>query len=200
MSEDSQLLELLNRARDGDDQARDELFAKCRNYVAVVARAQVESALRSKMDASDLVQQTLLEAHQGLDRFRGHTEGEWIAWLRKLLMNNAADFLRAYRGTQKRQVHREVHPYAATDGSRDRGWEPPDPAETPSQLVMQKERQLELADALAKLAPDYQEVIVLRCLQHLPFDDVAQRMDRSRPAVQMLWMRAIQKLQEVVHA
>ena len=52
--------------------------------------------------------------------------------------------------------------------------------------------------ALAELSPDYQEVILLRNLERLPFDEVAQRMGRSRPAVQMLWMRAIRKLREMM--
>jgi RNA polymerase sigma-70 factor (ECF subfamily) len=70
--------------------------------------------------------------------------------------------------------------------------------ESPSQALLRKERELQLADALAHLAPDHCEVIVLRNLQRLPFDEVAKRMSRSRPAAQMLWMRAIHKLQEVM--
>ncbi|MEN6493352.1 MAG: sigma-70 family RNA polymerase sigma factor, partial [Thermoguttaceae bacterium] len=56
--------------------------------------------------------------------------------------------------------------------------------------------ELRVAAALAQLPPDYQEVILLRNLQRLSFNEVADRMGRSRPAVQMLWMRAIKKLQE----
>ncbi len=70
--------------------------------------------------------------------------------------------------------------------------------ETPSQAFLRKERELELADALARLSPDHREVILLRNLQRLPFDEVARRMDRSRPAAQMLWMRAMSKLQEAL--
>jgi RNA polymerase sigma-70 factor (ECF subfamily) len=55
---------------------------------------------------------------------------------------------------------------------------------------------LQLADAIAGLPEDYQEVIVLRNLQRLPFDEVARRMGRSRPAAQMLWMRALRRLRE----
>src|SRR5204863_8417874 len=107
---------LLARARAGDAAARDRLFAHCRDYLGLAARARVETWLRAKVDASDLVQQTLLEAHRGFGHFHGATEAEWLAWLRRILEHNAADFVRRYRGTGKRQVRREV-PLAAPGGS-----------------------------------------------------------------------------------
>ncbi len=100
------LSQLLNQARNGDNAARDRLFATCRNYLAVVARAEVGSWLQAKVDASDLVQQTMLDAHRGLASFRGTTEGEWLGWLRQILSHNAADFVRHYGQTEKRQVGR----------------------------------------------------------------------------------------------
>ena len=63
---------------------------------------------------------------------------------------------------------------------------------------MRRESEIEVADAVAQLADDYQEVIMLRNLQRLSFDEVARRMGRSRPATQMLWMRALRKLQEIM--
>ena len=72
------------------------------------------------------------------------------------------------------------------------------PGGTPSQEFFQIDAELRVTAALAELPPDYQEVIYLRNLQRLPFNEVAEQMDRTRPAVQMLWMRAIKKLQEVL--
>jgi RNA polymerase sigma-70 factor (ECF subfamily) len=188
---------LLAKARGGDSQAVSLLFARCRNYLAVVARAQVESWLRAKADASDLVQQTMIEAHRDFDRFRGGSEAEWLAWLRQILARNAADFVRHYRGTDKRQQRLEVPlaplPEASTLAA---GLEPRDTGETPTQQIMRIEREFQVADALTRLEPDHREVIVLRNLERLPFAEVAQRMNRSRPAAQMLWMRAVRKLQE----
>jgi RNA polymerase sigma-70 factor, ECF subfamily len=190
--------DLLNRARDNGPSDLDRLFASCRNYLGIVARAQVESWLQAKVDASDLIQETLLEAYRDFEHFRGTTEAEWLAWLRRILAHNAANFVRQYRGTEKRQARREVA-LAGPGGSAAGGL--PDPAaqgESPSELLLRKERELLVADALARLTPDHREVIMLRNLQRLPFQEVAERMGRSRPATQMLWMRAIQKLQEVL--
>ena len=187
---------LLAQARKGDAQALDRLFALCRNYLAVIARTQVEGRLRAKVDASDLVQQTMLEAYRAFARFHGASEGEWLAWLRQILNHNAADFIR-YHQTGKRQARREV----VLDRSDSSGPGLANLAvdgETPSQQLIRKERELQLADALTHLSDDHREVVILRNLQRLPFDEVARRMERTRPAVQMLWMRAIHKLQEVM--
>lgn len=191
------LVELLNQARRGDGLARDRLFAKCRNYLVVVARAEAQSGLRAKIDPSDIVQQTLLDAHRGLDGFRGSTEAEWLGWLRRILNHNAADFVRHYIGTEKRGAHREVSLGQA--GSDQPFRAPPEPAApdaTASQLFARHELELQVADAIASLSDDYRDVIVLRNLERLPFDEVASRMGRSRPAVQMLWLRAIRAVQE----
>jgi RNA polymerase sigma-70 factor, ECF subfamily len=190
--------ELIERARQGDAECRDRLFELCRTYLGFAARAQVESWLRVKVDSSDLVQQTMLEAHRDFDRFKGQSEQEWLAWLRKILAHNVADFIRYYRGTAKRQVRREV-PFR--DPAASNAFGAPEPVAqdaTPSQELARLDDELRVTTALAKLTPDYQEVIMLRNLQRLSFNEVAEQMDRSRPAVQMLWMRAIKKLQEAM--
>jgi RNA polymerase sigma-70 factor (ECF subfamily) len=190
---------LLARARGGDRQALDRLFALCRNYLAVVARAQVESWVRAKFDPSDLVQQTLLEAYRGFDAFQGRTGAEWLAWLRRILSHNAVDHARRYCATDRRQIAKEVPLEGQGPGSGGGdAREPADAQASPSQQLLAHERELLLADALARLAPDHREVILLRNLQGLPFDEVARRMDRSRPAAQMLWMRALRQLKELL--
>ena len=198
MAEKSSVSQLIAGAQAGNADCRERLFAACRNYLGFVARAQVESWLRVKVDASDLVQETLLEAHRDFDRFQGRTEEEWLGWLRRILGHNAADFVRRYHGTDKRQARREV-PFRDPADSQARGAaEPADSGPTPSQEFLQYDTELRVAAALAELPADYQEVIVLRNLQRLSFNGVADRMGRSRPAVQMLWMRAIRQLQEAM--
>ena len=192
------LSDLLTRARAGQAGELDRLFAACRNYLCLLARSHVEGRLRAKADASDIVQQTMLEAYRDFGKFRGGSEKEWLAWLKRILAHNAAEFVRHYRGTGKRQVGREVAIGAGGDTSQLPAIQPADPGESPSQQLVRQERELMIADALVQLPDDYREVICLRNLQRLPFDEVAERMNRSRPAAQMLWMRAIQKLREIL--
>ena len=197
-NENTRYSELLIAARQGDAAARDRLFALCRSYLNFAARARVETWLRRKVDASDLIQETMLEAHRDFDRFQGASEQEWLAWLRRILDHNAADFVRRYRMTAKRAAGREV-PFQDPDDSLRRGAaEPAADQPTPSQEFLRIDDELRVTAALAELSPDYQEVVMLRNLQRLSFNEVAERMGRTRPAVQMLWMRAIRKLQQVM--
>jgi len=194
----AKISELIRHAREGDGDCRQRLFQLCRSYLGFVARAQVESWLRVKVDASDLVQETLLEAHRDFERFLGDSEQEWLAWLRRILAHNVADFVRQYRGTEKRQVRREVRLANPAESGVGGAPEPAASTPTPSQEFLRLDHELRVTSAMAELPPDYQEVIVLRNLERLPFNDVAEQMGRSRPAAQMLWMRAIKKLQQVL--
>jgi RNA polymerase sigma-70 factor (ECF subfamily) len=196
MSDDrsNSFAERLEQARRGDARMRDQLFDQCREQLGWYARGHVESWLRAKVDASDLVQQTLFEAHRDFARFEGASEGEWIAWLRRILTHNALDLVRQYHGTAKRQARREISQQAPGNSS----WSPLEPASpepSPSQQAIARDDQLRVAMALADLSADHRQVIVLRNLERLPFDEVARQMGRTRPAVQMLWMRAVKKLQ-----
>ncbi len=194
------LIELLAAARAGNIDQREQLFQMCQRYLNIIARSHVESLLRAKVDASDIVQQTMLEAHRDFGRFSGETGGEWLAWLRKILTRNAADFVRRYRVAAKRNTAREVSldQRASDDSERRITAEPAAVDPSPSQQVIRRDEEIQLAEALTQLSPDHREVIMLRNLQRLPFDEVAARMNRSRPAAQMLWGRAIQRLQQIL--
>lgn len=198
---DSIMIEgLIAKAQAGDEAARDQLFALCRDYLGLAARAQVETWLRAKIDASDLVQQTMLEAYRDFDRFEGKSQREWLGWLKRILAHNATDFIRQFRGTEKRKIDREVRIRQSKD-SVDLSIGVPEPeghAGTPSQALAQADDELRVAAALMELSEDHREVVMLRNFQRLSFNEVAERMGRSRPAVQMLWMRAIEKLRVVL--
>jgi RNA polymerase sigma-70 factor (ECF subfamily) len=194
----SQFAVWLSRARQGDESARNHLFAAGRGFAAVIARVQLHRRLETKVDPSDLVQQSLLEAHRGFDDFHGQTPGDWLAWLKQIVTRNVLDADKHYRGAARRDLRREVSQAAVGDSNGTANWSPVDPAATPSQLLSGCERDLRLAEAIERLPDDYRQVILLRNVEQLPFDQVASQMDRSRGACQMLWMRAVDQLRTLL--
>ncbi len=191
-SESSQLAGWLSLARQGDEAARNRLFEACRSFVAVTARVHLHRRLQTKVDPSDLVQQSMLEAHRGFERFHGQTPEEWLAWLKQIVQHNVLDADKYYRGAHRRDVRREQLISDPTSGRVD--CLPADPGLSPSQLFSKAERELQVAVAIESLPEDYRQVVLLRNLERLSFDDVAERMNRTRGACQMLWMRAVEQL------
>src|SRR5438445_8766187 len=99
--------DLIRRIDKAEERAREELFDRYRHYLKVLADVQLGRHLRTKCEASDLVQQTLLEAHRDFARFTGKHEGELLAWLRRILANNLYNEAR-YHAAQQRAAAREV--------------------------------------------------------------------------------------------
>jgi RNA polymerase sigma-70 factor (ECF subfamily) len=199
MPDDLSVAELIERCRAGDAAARARLFDRYHSYLRVLAQAQLGRQLRVKCAPSDLVQQTLLEAHRDFETFQGTREAELVAWLRRILAHNLYNEARHHHA-QQRDAAREVsldQVRAAVDQSslllaRCVAAEGP----TPSQIAVEREAAVRLADALARLPEDYQTVLLLRVFEELPAEEVAQRMGRSAGAVRMLQMRALTALKE----
>jgi RNA polymerase sigma-70 factor (ECF subfamily) len=191
--------QLIAMARTGDGQALGRLLELYRNYLTLLARLQISRRLQSKVDATDLVQETFLKAHRRFGQFRGNGERELIGWLRQILLLNVANLVRHYYGTQGRNVRLECDLADEWDRSS-QAWDGGLVAKqsSPSQRAVRREEAVLLADALAKLPADYAELIVLRHLQGLPFAEVARRMGRSLDSVEKLWVRALARLRRLL--
>jgi RNA polymerase sigma-70 factor (ECF subfamily) len=194
--------QLLAEARQGRRDSLGALLQLYRNYLHLLARTQIDLHLQGRADASDLVQETFLDACRDFGHFRGQTEGELVAWLRKVLVYNLARLVQQQRGTKKRDVRREVslEQYLAGLEQSSANF---DAAlrgrySSPSALVHRRERAAVVADALARLPPDYREVLVLRNLEGLAFKEVARQMGRSPGAVRILWVRALDQLRQLL--
>jgi RNA polymerase sigma-70 factor (ECF subfamily) len=185
-------MELMRQARGGDGDALGRLLAMYRNYLALIARLQVDERIKAKVDASDVVQEACLEAFRDFASFRGSTEKELLAWLRQILVSNLSNLFRHYAGTQRRDVRLEVGLGVERSSQALGGLA--QPQSSPSERAGRREQAALLAEALGRLSPDHREVIILRNLQALPFAEVAVRMGRSVDAVEKLWARALIQL------
>jgi RNA polymerase sigma-70 factor (ECF subfamily) len=164
-----------------------------------MALRELDPELQSKGSASDLVQETFLDAQRDFAQFAGATERELEGWLRQILRNNLVDFTRKYRATRKRQIDAEL---ALAGPASSSDWSAKLVAEdsTPSALAVAKEQTEALEQALGKLPADYQEVIRLRIRGAQTFEEIGFAMSRSAEAVRKLFVRAIERLQEEFEA
>ena len=168
-------------------------------YLHLLARMHLDRRLRGKLDASDVVQQTLLQAHQALDGFRGHTEGEWAAWLRQILARNLAHAVRDL-GRDKRDVERERSLEAALDESSARleAWLAAEQS-SPSERAGRNEQLLRLAEALAELPEEQREAVVLHYFQGCSLAEIGRHLGRSTGSVSGLVYRGLKRLRGLFH-
>ncbi len=194
---------MLDEARQGEPAVLGDLLQLYRNYLTILASTQLDRRLRRRMNPSDLVQETMLAAHRDFEQFRGDSEREFLAWLRQILINCLHHAVDTHVKAKMRDVRREIsieQANAALDRTAVNLVQVlADHGPSPSAPVRQRERVVALADQLAKLQPQYRDVIVLRNLQGLSFDEIAARMERNSGAVRMLWLRAIEKFKQVCH-
>jgi RNA polymerase sigma-70 factor (ECF subfamily) len=187
--------ESLAAARSGSLEALGQSLDAFRAYLLAVAERELDPQLRAKGGASDLVQQTLLEAVGNFAAFRGETDAELKRWLRRLLLHNVVDFTRQYRAAEKRQIGRERR-LPAGDSSSEPAADIADPGPSPSAGAVQSEQARAIQMALEKLPDDYRRVIVLRYQEERSFEDIAQLMNLSANAARKLWARAIKRLRQ----
>ena len=171
---------------------------KFRKYLLLLAHIHLDHRLRSKVAPSDIVQQTLIQAHERREQFRGRTVEEKAAWLRAILVNHVARLTRDFR-REKRDVTRERSLEDALGASSARldllaakgGF-------SPSQQLMREEFSLKVADAIMSLPEAQREVILGHYVRGLPIARLAQIQDRTVPAVAGLIRRALERLREIL--
>lgn len=169
-----------------------------RPYLTLLARAHLNRRHPSKLDSSDIVQQTLMDAFSKREQFKGGSEGELAAWLREILKNNMADAVRNQQ-RDKRDVRRERSIEGAIDASFSRTQEWLVAVQSsPSQRVVKQEDLLRLSNALIQLAEAQREAIVLHHLQGMMLAEVAAEMDRTEAAVAGLLFRGLRALQSLL--
>jgi RNA polymerase sigma-70 factor (ECF subfamily) len=190
----------MSQPGDFHDSARRPLQAhdleRFRAYLGLLARLEVAPRLRDKVDLSGVVQQTLLEAHQGLSDHprQTRTDAEAAAWLRSILSHNLADVLRKF-AARKRDIRREWSLDSALDQSASRleQWLAADQS-SPSQHAVRQEELLRMAKSLASLPESQRRAIELHHLQGWPLGEIAAELGSTKPAVAGLLHRGLKTL------
>jgi RNA polymerase sigma-70 factor (ECF subfamily) len=173
-----------------------EALERYRDYLRLLARLQIDTRLQSKLDPSDLVQQTLLKAYQARNQFRGQTPAEEAAWLRQILARTLANAVRDLaRAKRDITLERSLETGLEDSSARLEAWLVADEA-TPSQQAERNEQLLRLAETLATLPEIQREVLLLRHCQGWSLADISKHLGRSRAAVASLLRRGLKQLRQ----
>jgi RNA polymerase sigma-70 factor (ECF subfamily) len=173
-----------------------ESLDRFRDYLRLLARLQLPARLQGKLDPSDVVQQTLLRAYQGLGEFRGQSTAEMAGWLRSILAHVLANAVRDY-GRARRDVtlERSLEAALADSSLRLENWLAGGEA-LPSEVAQRNEQLLALSSALTTLPPDQREALLLQFFEGLTLAEIAVRLGRTRAAVASLLRRGLAHLRK----
>lgn len=181
---------LLAAARKGEEAALNEVWARLRDYLLLTAD-DVGNDLQAKLDTSDIVQQSLMEAHVDFGSFKGQSEQEIRAWLARLLQHNLIDAGRRFRQTRRRDIEREhsFHDYEKSD-------QIPSSEGTASSLVRAREQDDQLMRAIAQLPERSQQILELRHRQGLSHAEISRELGMTEEAARKLWSRTVEELRQ----
>ena len=174
----------------------DRALERYRDYLLLLARIQLDRRLQAKLDPSDVVQQTLLKAHQNWDQFRGRSEAELAAWLRSILARHLADVVRKFDPWGDGR-ERSLEAALEQSSARLESWLAAEDT-PPSKRFERQEQLLRMAEALAGLPDDQRTALELRHLRGLAVAEVAREMGRSTAAVGSLLYRGLKTLRELL--
>ena len=167
-----------------------------RSYLLILARAQLNPRIRQKLDASDVVQQTLCRAHEARDQFTARDPGALLAWLRKILAHTISNAVRDLK-RDKRDVGLERSIEATVENSSCRlGALLAAKAPSPSAQMARTEQLLQITDALAALPDAQRDAILLKHCQGLTLAEIGAQMNRTPASVASLLRRGLQELRQ----
>jgi RNA polymerase sigma-70 factor, ECF subfamily len=191
----AKLANLLQQSAEGQADAREELLRLYRPYLRLVARRRMPKIVQKRVDASDLVQQTLIDAVRGLPDFRGRSEPEFTAWIMKLLERNLLQSIRNHT-LGKRDVRLEQD-WSGTDGSAQMTWHSLTGGDSsPSSRIVRGEAALLLAQVLESLPEDQRAAVEMRYIAQQSLQAIADEMGRSIGSVAGLIRRGVEALQK----
>jgi RNA polymerase sigma-70 factor (ECF subfamily) len=200
-SNSTETQELLDQARRGEPGAVDRLLARHREPVRRMIDLRLDPAIAARVDASDVVQEVLIEASRRLTDYLRDGTMPFHLWLRHLAQDHLIDAHRRHRQAQKRGVDREqpIVPAAFADRSSiELAAQFLDPELTPASAAMQQELQRRLHAAITQLNEDDRDIILMRHFEQLSNQEVALLLQLTEAAASMRYLRALRRLRALL--
>jgi RNA polymerase sigma-70 factor (ECF subfamily) len=188
--------ELLAQVQQGQPQAVERLLAQHREPLRRIIDLRLDPALAQRVDASDIVQDVLLEASRRLSDYLRNPTLPFHLWLRHMAKDHIIDAHRRHRMAKRRSLDREqsLRPALPDRSSIELVAQLLDPELTPASAAIRRELQRRLETALNALEPDDREIIWMRHFEQLSNQDVAATLGLSEPAASMRHLRALRRL------
>ncbi len=193
--------ELLAQAKAGDPDAVEQLLARHRDPIRRMIDLRLDQAIVQRLDASDVVQEVLIEVSRRLKEYLKAPPMPFHLWLRHIAKDHLIDAHRRHHQAQKRGVHREqpIHRPAWSDrSSLDLAGQLMDQDLTPASAAIQEEMQRRLREAIGQLEDDDREVILMRHYEMLANQEVAESLGLTEAAASMRYLRAVRKLRDLL--
>ena len=193
--------QLLDQAKRGDGAALEALLTRHRESVRRMIDLRLDPAIVQRLDASDVVQEVLLEASRRLQDFLKKPSMPFHLWLRHIAKDHIIDAHRKHHQAKKRGVNREqplARPGWAQQSSLDLAGQLFDQELTPASAAIRQELERRLHDALDKLEDDDREMILMRHYEQLANQEVASALGLTEAAASMRYLRAIRKLRDLM--
>jgi RNA polymerase sigma-70 factor (ECF subfamily) len=194
-------LALIERARAGDAQALNEIFARHRDRLRRMVELRLDRRLQARVDASDVIQDAYLEIATRLPEYLGNPELPLFLWLRLVVGERLATLHRHHLGTQMRDAGREVSLYrealpAASSAAL--AAQLLGKHTSPTQAAVRAERMLRIQEALNTLDPLDREVLTLRHFEQLTRAETAQVLGIAEAAAAKRYIRALKRLKDLL--
>lgn len=193
--------EMLNNARAGETGAVERLLGEFREPLRHVIGLRLDPVLARRVDASDIVQDVLLEANQRLTEYLRTPSMPFHLWLRHLAQDRIIDTHRRHRQAQRRSIDREqslARPAWSDESSIQLAAQLVDGEQTPATAAIHHELQRRLETAMTELADDDRDIILMRHHEQLSNQDVAAALKLTEAAASMRYLRALRRLREVL--
>lgn len=193
--------ELLELAGGGDAEAMNALLSRHREPVRRMVRLHMDPFLARRLDASDIVQDVLVEAHRRLVDYIENPAMPFHLWLRRLARDHLIAAYRRHRRARKRSVDRErpIHdPVLADRSSLDLAPQLVAPGLTPAAAAIRRELQQRFVAALEGMSDEDREMIVMRHFEQLSNQEIARTLGLSEPATGMRYLRALRRLRVIL--
>jgi RNA polymerase sigma-70 factor (ECF subfamily) len=195
--------DLLRRAREGDEQAKTELFQRCRDRLRLMVRLRMDRRLHGRLDPSDVVQEAYVDLVRRFPEFLANPAVSFFLWARTLTGQRLIDLQRRHLGAQMRDAGQEVSLYAGAlpqASSVSLAHQLLGRLTSPTQAAVRAEMQIRLQAALNAMDPIDREVLVLRHFEDLSNHETAAVLGIHTSAASKRYIRALARLKEILDA